>query len=129
MKVVIMKGNGEVDKIATFKANIKGCLETSAKWIKSGASSAWGFVKENKDDLIVLVPVGVAAVTGLRKATQKNTVDTERYRIDHTFYDPRTGRHWELRRKMNNRERMELEERQAAGEMTGRILDDMGILK
>lgn len=129
MKVIIMNEGGKVDKFATAKQRAKEILGTVGRKSKEALASGWRFVKENREDLVVLVPLGVAAVTGLKKAAQKTTTDSERWRIDHTYYDPHTGRHWELRRKMSNRERMELEERQAAGELTGRILESMGILK
>lgn len=129
MRVIIMKEDGKVDKMATAKQRAKEVLETVGQKTKEALASGWNFVKENREDLVVLVPLGVAAVTGLKKAAQKTTVDSERYRIDHTYYDPRTGRHWELKRKMTNRERMELEERQADGELTGHILESMRILK
>lgn len=129
MRVIIMGENGKMDKAATAKQRAKEILTEVGRKTKAALSSGWQFVKENREDLVVLVPLGVAAVTGLKKATQKTTVDSERYRIDHTYYDPHTGRHWELKRKMTNYERMELEERQAAGELTGHILRDMRILK
>lgn len=129
MRVIIMNEDGKMDKVATAKQRAKEILTEVGRKTKSALSSGWNFVKDNREDLVVLVPLGVAAVTGLKKATQKTTVDSERYRIDHTYYDPHTGRHWELRRKMSNDERMELEERQAAGELTGHILRDMRILK
>ena len=129
MRIIIMKEDGKVDKTATAKQQVKEFFGAVGRKTKDALASGWNFVKENREDLVVLVPLGVAAVTGLKKATQKTTTDSERYRIDHTYYDPHTGRHWELRRKMTNYERMELEERQAAGELTGRILESMRILK
>lgn len=128
-RVIIMDEDGRVDKMATAKQRAKEILTTVGSKTKKALASGWSFVKENREDLVVLVPLGVAAISGLKKATQKTTADSERYRIDHTYYDPRTGRHWELRRKMTNYERMELEERQAAGELTGRILESMRLLK
>ena len=129
MRVIIMSENGKVDKTATAKQRAKEILGTACRKTKEALASGWNFVKENREDLVVLVPLGVAAVTGLKKATQKTTTDSERYRIDHTYYDPHTGRHWELKRKMSNYERMELEERQAEGELTGHILQSMRLLK
>lgn len=129
MRIIIMNEDGKIDKTATAKQRLKEFLGTVGHKTKEALASGWKFVKENREDLVVLVPLGVAAVTGLKKAAQKTTTDSERWRIDHTYYDPHTGRHWELRRKMSNRERMELEERQAAGELTGHILESMRILK
>ena len=129
MKVIIMKEDGAIDRGATAKQRVKELLEGAADKTKKALSSAWNFAKDNREDLVVLVPLGVAAITGLKKATSKRAVDIERERIDYTYYDPRHKRYWDLRRKMTNRERLELEERQAAGEMTGHILDDMGLLR
>ena len=43
-------------------------------------------------------------------------------------YDPRTGEHWILRRKMRKGEQLELERRYANGESKGEILRSMGLL-
>lgn len=124
-----MNEDGQVDKIATAKQRAKELLIGAGETGKKLFADSWKFLKENREDLVVLVPLGIAALQGVKKATQKTTRETERYRIDHTYYDPRTGRHWELKRRMTNYERLELEQRQNRGESTGTILYDMGLLR
>lgn len=129
MRVVIMKEGGKVDKFATAKERAKELAQKAWDGTKHCLSSAWTFCKDNREDLVVLVPLGIGAITGLKKATQKRAVDTERERINYSYYDPRHKRYWDLKRPMNNWERLELEERQQAGELTGHILQSMGLLK
>lgn len=128
-RIVIMNEDGKVDKIATAKQRAVEIASRVAVAGKKCMGDTWKFLKENREDLVVLVPLGIAALQGVKKATQKTSRETERYRIDHTYYDPHTGRHWELKRRMTNYERLELEQRQNRGESTGPILYDMGLLR
>ena len=117
-----------VDEKAMKKEKIKTALQNGWEKTKKGASSTWQWMKENKEDLAFLVPICLAAATGLKKL-KGTTRDDERYRIDHTYYDPSTGAHWKLRRELSNNERAELMARRRAGEYTEDILEDMRVLK
>lgn len=128
-KIVILKEDGTEDKAAMKKEQIKETLVKVKDGVKDFMSSAWNFCKENKEELVVLVPLGLAAATGLKNLRSSTTRDSERQRIDHTYYDPCTGAHWKLKRQLSNRERSELMARRRNGEYTEDILWDMGVLK
>lgn len=107
-KIVILKEDGTEDKAAMKKEQIKETLVKVKDGVKDFMSSAWRFCKENKEELVVLVPLGLAAATGIKNLRSSTTRDSERQRIDHTYYDPCTGAHWQLKRQLSNRERSEL---------------------
>lgn len=87
------------------------------------------FCARNSKEIVTLIPIALAVGKRVIKAVRPTQYERERKRIDHTYYDPRTGEHWELRRKATNKERLTLEERRAKGELTGKILKDMGLIK
>lgn len=126
--VVIVDANGNVDEKAMRKEKIKDSLHKAWEETKKTASNVWTWVKDNKEDLAFIVPITLAAATGIKKL-KSSPRDDDRYRIDHTYYDPVTGAHWQLRRPLNNRERSELMARRRSGEYTEDILESMRVLK
>lgn len=128
-KIVILNEDGTEDKMAMRREKIKNSLIKVKDGVKTFMSDAWKFCKENKEELVVLVPLGLAAATGIKNLKSSTTKDSERQRIDHTYYDPTTGAHWQLRRPLTNSERAELMARRRAGEFTEDILEDMRVLK
>lgn len=128
-KIIIVNEDGSEDKQAMRKEQIKETLVKVKDGVKDFMSSAWKFCKENKEELVVLVPLGLAAATGIKNLRSSTTRDSERQRIDTTYYDPCTGAHWQLKRQLSNRERSELMARRRNGEYTEDILWDMGVLK
>lgn len=128
-KIIIVNEDGTEDKAAMKKEQIKEALVKMKEGVKTFMSDAWNFCKENKEELVVLVPLGLAAATGIKNLKSSTTRDSERQRIDHTYYDPCTGAHWQLKRQLSNRERSELMARRRNGEYTEDILWDMGVLK
>ena len=87
------------------------------------------FVKRNKREIIVMTPVALGVGKAVVKAVKPTQYEKERKRIDETYYDPKTGAHWELKRKLSNKELERLMARRSGGEDSGTILRDMGLLK
>lgn len=128
-KIIIVNEDGSEDKAAMKREQIKETLVKVKDGVKDFMSSAWRFCKENKEELVVLVPLGLAAATGIKNLRSSTTRDSERQRIDTTYYDPCTGAHWQLKRQLSNRERSELMARRRNGEYTEDILEDMRVLR
>lgn len=125
-KIINVEVVGNEGKKPSLKDNIKRLIGD----IKTKASNTWYWCKENKEDLVYLLPVAIAVAGIIKKFIPMPTkIDVERKRIDTTYYDPSTGCHWELRRKLRNDERMELVQRKRDGEYAENILNDMGVLK
>ena len=72
--------------------------------------------------------LAIACVPLVNKAltVRKERAINDRRELDK--YDPRTGEHWILRRKMRKGEQLELERRYANGESKGEILRSMRLL-
>ena len=105
--------------------------ERKLKWLKFKARCREKFhagvewCKENKE-ILILAGTGVAGAVKLANKAS-TTRRTEEKRVE--YYDPHTGAHWQLKRRLTNDERAELMRRQRAGEFTEDILEDMGVLK
>ena len=115
--------------------------------LKEKAKSAWYEVKDwidvkmnevkiwfegNWMTIIKLMPIVFGTITwGIKiaKMLKGSAADRHEDRMDKTYYDPSTGLHWDLKRDMNNSERIELSQRKRNGEFVEDILRDMRILK
>lgn len=96
---------------------------------KRFGSNAARFARENKEALIVGAPVAIAAIRSGQSLIVNRRVKQERKRIDHTWYDPRTGMHWDLKRKVSNAERAEILRRRGEGQDAYTILRQMRLIK
>ena len=123
--VVLDENGNPIEK--SFWDKTKEKLKEAVPKIKKGAGECWTWLKDNREELVKFTPFVLGAI-GLVKSVKPTATQTERQRIDHTYYDPRTGLHWQLRRPLTNTERMELERRRRLGEDAGSILADMRVL-
>lgn len=123
IKMVVLDENGnEIKK--PFGNRVDEAWDT----LKLKAGEAYTWCVGHKEELIGLIPLGLGLI-GLAKQLKPTKQETERERIDTTYYDPHTGLHWQLRRKLTNDERAELARRQRLGEYTEDILERMRVLK
>lgn len=90
-------------------------------------AAAWA--NRNKEMLIIAAPVAIAALRSGQSLVVNRRVKSERSRIDHTYYDPSTGFHWDLRRKVTNKERAEILKRKENGQDIYTILSQMKLIK
>lgn len=93
--------------------------------VREKIRAGWEWCVDNKETLILLGTGAGAAINGLSKLS--STRRTEEKRVE--YYDPHTGAHWQLKRRLTNDERAELMRRQRNGEYTEDILEDMRVLK
>lgn len=112
------------------KITIKERIKNAANTVWTGAKGAAHWVADNKNDLI-LIGGGAATVIALFKGKSCYNGRSFRREDDRDFrvYDARSGQYYYLKRRMNNREKMELDYRLDNGERMGFILDDMGLLR
>lgn len=97
---------------------------------KMKTRKVYTWCKDNKETLIVVVPVLVSGAFEVIKVIQKNGTIQEQKRLkDLYIYDHSTGHYYELRRKLKNREWIEFDERKKRGESVAQILQDMRVLK
>lgn len=95
-------------------------------WIKE--KKDW--INDNKQVLIVGVPA-VCAVAGkfIKGMTRHHNIKMEQRDRDLRWYDASLGSYYRLRKKPDNRDRLEVSRRKAMGEDLGSILEDLGLLR
>ena len=91
------------------------------------------FVGENAEIISALLPVavfGTRTVTGFVKSAKRSADLRKEQNLKELFcYDRSLGHYWELRRKLTNREWIEIDQRKKAGEKLGDILKELKVLK
>jgi hypothetical protein len=85
----------------------------------------WEWLKENKEMVIILVPIAAAAVKAVGKGRNLHKEEElkERY-----IYDRSLGHYWKLRRELTNKEYLEIDSRRKNGERMADILNEMRVL-
>lgn len=85
----------------------------------------WEWLKENKEMVIILVPIAAAAVKAVGKSRNLHKEEElkERY-----IYDRSLGHYWKLRRELTNKEYLEIDSRRKNGERMADILNEMRVL-
>lgn len=95
---------------------------------KFEAGKTWA--KEHKDVLVVFGPVMAGSLVEILKiASRSSTVRENKKLKDNYIYDRSAGHYYETKRKVKNKEWIQIDERRRNGESTGDILRDMGLLK
>jgi hypothetical protein len=99
-------------------------------WLHNRREDAKEFWAENKEAIVTLTPVVVGGITVLvRVISRKNTLTQEKNLKELYVWDPKLGMYYQLRKKMTNEQRLELDRRKEAGESIGNILFSMKLLK
>jgi hypothetical protein len=127
--LVIGKENHMNEKLENVKESAKDFGQRAKDEAKRIGAQTTAFVQRNKELIVVCVPVAIAAIKSGQSLIVNRRVAKERDRIEHTFYDPRTGFHWELKRKPSNADRAEIIRRREGGQDMYRILKEMNLIK
>lgn len=106
------------DKVKSFAMKAKITGTKTVQW-----------VEENKELVMVMVPLAIACLKTGQSMLVSHRQMSERDRIDRTYYDPSTGFHWELRRRATNADRAEILRRKGQGQETYTILKQMGLIR
>lgn len=106
-----------------IKYNAKEAFRKTGEW-----------AKEHKKEVSIITTI--AAVTGIKiigtkmyRKLNPTNAQIERDRIDHTYYDPSSGLHWDLKRRLTNLERSRVDEARRNGTPVYDILKAMKVLK
>lgn len=104
--------------------------EKAKCWIKNRITDVRCFWADNKETIVTLVPVVVGGVTVLARVIGKQArIKQEKNLKELYVWDPKLGMYYQLRKKMTNAQRLELDRRKEAGESIGNILASMKVLK
>ena len=123
MRFVVIDENGK-----EVKPTLKEMLTDTLKAAKVKGKELVSWAKEHKEEIATASTIAAAAY-GFIKKKQPTQYERERNRIDHTYYDPSSGMHWQLTRPMTNQERGRIQQRKKNGEDMYYILFSMGLIK
>ena len=100
------------------------------EWFYKKENDVRNWYYNNKEAILVLVPIGVGAITTLTKVVGKNAnLKKEQKLKDLYCYDRSLGHYWALRRELSNSEWVEIDKRKAKGERLADILSEFKVLK
>ena len=98
--------------------------------VKEKVRGTANYLKENKEVLLVVLPLVGVAITGAVKLTSKVCSNYRAETIKKKYiYDPSGGFYWPTKRALTGAEKLELDTRHRNGESLGQILVDMKLLK
>lgn len=98
--------------------------------MKARLEKAKDWCADNKELLIVGIPVMVGAITGVAKMTGKYINACKQEQVKNLYcYDRSLGHYWKLRREVSNDEWLAIDKRKANGERLADILESMKVLK
>lgn len=112
-----------------IKSDVQDKLEHAWETSKNAVNGAvrWGI--ENPEKVVAIIGVTAALLKSSQSLVVNHRMKVERNRIDHTYYDPSTGFHWELIRKATNNDRMRITELKKQGLDTYEILHQLKLIK
>jgi hypothetical protein len=120
----------KVVNIEAWVEDIEPTKKEKAKiWIEDKIIAGKKFVKEHGKETVITAIAVATTATSVYKTFKPTVYEQERKRIDHTYYDPSSGAHYQLKRKLTNKERQELVDRKRNGEKVLDILKEMKVAK
>lgn len=117
------------NKFEQFKADTSvklGEIWNGTKQIVVDAVN-WGF--ENPEKVVMILGISASILKASQSLIVSHRVRMERARIDHTWYDPSTGMHWQLCRKATNADRAMILKMKQSGMDAYTILKQLRLIK
>lgn len=91
---------------------------------------AKNWVIRNKGTIVTLAPIVIGGTATITKVVGKRiNLHKEESMKNLYCYDASLGHYWKLRRKLNNRDWLEIDRRKGNGERLGDILSSMRVLR
>lgn len=119
-------------KFEEMKVNVKYRFQNFKANVRFKAQQAKDWVANNKEFLVVAVPIGIGAVAEGRKVVSHigSRIDRkkEQDHRDYDVWDPSAGVHIRCKKRLSNADRIEFSMRHSNGEATVDILKDMGLI-
>ena len=104
--------------------------ERAKCWLKNRVTDVKDIWDNNKKEIIILAPVVLAIASRVTRSINKAIAyHQETILKDQRVYDPSLGHYYELNKKLNNDQWLEIENRRKNGESYGNILRSMNVLK
>ena len=113
-----------------FEAKVRLLKWDVNNWLCTQEEKAKRFWNEHKEEIIVLAPIVIASGEKLiRDSKRRHNLKEEKYLKENYVYDRSRGCYIELRRKLSNRELLEIDRRKRNGESLIEILSTMRVMK
>lgn len=123
-RIIVVDENGN-----EVKSTIGEKAKKARDVVIGKTAEAIEWASENPKEAIGSIIAAGAAFAGLKKILPtKTATQKERDRIDHTYYDPQTGLHWQLTRRLTNAERGRIAAAKRDGTPVENVLSRMGVL-
>lgn len=103
-------------------------------WFSTKFDNAKRWMANNKEIVIVMGPIVVGGAISIVKTVTRGVSRSMNNRKEEQLknlycYDRSLGHYWKLRREVSNNEWLKINQRKAAGEKLGDILEEMKLLK
>lgn len=130
MKNNNIKIKGENKMKQNFKDSVVQSKDKLGREIKVKFQQCKKWAIANKDTLIIVAPVALAAMGTVVKVTGKHINLRKQDKVKNLYvYDNRLGHYWSLKRELTTREWLEIDARKAKGEKLSDILSMFKVLK
>ena len=115
----VMDFRNKNQKKAEIKEKIRVKLQNGKEWFC-----------RNKEAVITIVPIAIGGLTTVIKVVGKRSNLHKQEELQELYcYDRSLGHYWRLRRKLSNKEWLDIDRRKKNGERLADILSDMKVLK
>lgn len=111
------------------KAIVEEKIKNGVNAVANTVSNGIQYGVDHPEVVIAFIGATAALARSCQSITVNRRVKMERKRIDHQYYDPSTGMHWDLCRKATNQDRAEILRRKANGEDMYDILRQLRLIK
>lgn len=122
----------QVNDTRTFGEKVHDKIEEVRYKAKVTGENVVTWARENPESAVTVLAIAGGAIglaTKIVKFIRPSAAEMHERRMDKTYYDPSTGMHWDLKRNLTNKDRIEIMDRKRGGEFTEDILRDMRVLK
>lgn len=108
--------------------NVKDTVVDIANDISGRAIKLGRWIYDNPQATVSIITTAGMLLRASRSLVVSHRTYSERKRIDHTYYDPSTGYHWDLKRKLTNNDFQVLSKRKKNGDEVYDILRDLKVI-
>ena len=124
-----------IERIFSMSENVRNKFdkvrETSIDILSTAqdkACKAGKWIADNPQASVSIITSIALLLRASQSLVVSHRINSERNRINHTYYDRSSGHHWQLRRKLTNRDRAIIDRRKKNGDDTFDILYDLGVI-
>jgi hypothetical protein len=113
----------------TFKQKVKDFFNKKKEAVLDAKDKVVQAAKDHPYEAYGLLCISIPGLLKLLNSIVRLIMQAREDRYDDCdYYDPRTGEHWQAKRPLSKKQKLNLEKRYKEGESKGKILNDMHML-